>query len=303
MYEALIALLTFVTIVTLGGAALAFRAARKRPIRDRLGGPDAGAEGAAAPGTRTPQSRMVESIGVVASLGGVSARLRQTMAEAGWHGRHAASLFLGAKVLLLVAGLAGSGGFVMWLDASLPVEIFVVVAGAALLSFVPNVIVRHQRAKRQREVRHHLPDALDLLEICISSGMGMDTAWNAVADEIRPVSATLADEMALANLELHLGAPREDVLRHMAARTRAEEISSLVGVLVQSERFGTSVSVALRVFAESLREERSFRARENAEKAAVKLLIPMVTLIFPVIVMVAIGPTIIVLRQIGILKF
>jgi tight adherence protein C len=118
----------------------------------------------------------------------------------------------------------------------------------------------------------------------------MDMAWNAVADEIRRVSGVLADEMALANLEVHLGVQRPDAMRHMAERTGAAEISSLVAMLVQTERFGTSIGVALKTFAESIREQRSLLAQETAEKMAVKLIVPMVVLIFPAIVIVMAGP-------------
>jgi tight adherence protein C len=111
-----------------------------------------------------------------------------------------------------------------------------------------------------------------------------------VTDEVRAVSSQLADEMALTNLEMHLGASRADAIRHMATRTGAEDLSSLVAVLVQSERFGTSIGESLRVFATSLRETRSQSAQEDAEKMAVKLIFPMIVFIFPAVVMVMAGP-------------
>jgi tight adherence protein C len=120
--------------------------------------------------------------------------------------------------------------------------------------------------------------------------MGLDMAWNAVCDEFRGVSQILADEMALSNLEMHLGAPRADAMRNMAKRTGVEDISSLVATLVQSERFGTSVSQALRTYADAMRQERSARAEEAAEKLAIKLLFPMVMFIFPCMFVVILGP-------------
>jgi tight adherence protein C len=120
--------------------------------------------------------------------------------------------------------------------------------------------------------------------------MGMDMAWNSVSDEVRAVSPTLADEMALTNLEIHLGAPRVVAMRNMARRTGADELSSLVAVLVQSERFGTSVVDALRTYANAMRETRSMRSQEAAEKMAVKLLFPMILFIFPSVILVMIGP-------------
>jgi tight adherence protein C len=126
----------------------------------------------------------------------------------------------------------------------------------------------------------------------VTSGMGMDQAWNAVTDQIRGVSPTLADEMALTNLEMHLGASRAEAMRHMAERTGATELGSLVVCLAQAERFGTSMQTALRNFAGSMREARSYRAQEAAEKMAIKLLFPMVILVFPPAVIVMAGPAV-----------
>jgi tight adherence protein C len=166
------------------------------------------------------------------------------------------------------------------------------------LFFVPNLVLAHRRSKRRTEVRRHLPDAIDLLEICASAGMGLDMAWNSVADEVRSVSGTLADEMALTNLEIHLGAARAVAMRNMARRTGADELSSLVAVLVQSERFGTSVVEALRTYANAMRETRSMRSQEAAEKMAVKLLFPMILFIFPSVVLVMVGPAAMTLYKI-----
>jgi tight adherence protein C len=169
---------------------------------------------------------------------------------------------------------------------------------AALFFFLPNLYIARRLGQRRLEVKRHMPDAIDLLEICVSSGMGLDQAWNSVGDEIRIVSPVLADEMALANLELQLGATRAEALRHMADRTGAEEFSSLVAMLVQSERFGTSISEALSVFAKTMRETRSQRAEESAEKMAVKLLFPLVLCIFPVMLIVMAGPAVLTIMDI-----
>jgi tight adherence protein C len=128
--------------------------------------------------------------------------------------------------------------------------------------------------------------------------MGLDMAWNHVCDEIRSVSHVLSDEMALTVLEINLGAPRTVAMRHMAERTGAEELASLVALLVQSDRFGTSVADSLRTFAVGMREQRSQRAEEQAEKTAVKLLFPLVFFIFPVMLIVMVGPAGITLYRI-----
>ncbi len=117
-------------------------------------------------------------------------------------------------------------------------------------------------------------------------------AWNSVARQIRGVSGAFADEMELTNLEINLGVPRSTAMRHMAERTGAEDISSLVALLIQSDRFGASIVDALRTFAQSMRESRSQEASEAAEKMSVKLLFPMVLFIFPALLIVMVGPAI-----------
>jgi len=154
-----------------------------------------------------------------------------------------------------------------------------------------------RRRHRMTEVQQHLPDAVDLLEICVSAGMGLDMAWNSVTEEIRRVSPVLGDEMALTNLEVHLGAPRAEAMRHMAERTGSDDLTSLVSTLVQSERFGTAVSEALRSFAESMRESRMSRAAEAAEKLGIKMLFPMIGFILPSILIVMGGGAIIKIKQ------
>jgi hypothetical protein len=148
------------------------------------------------------------------------------------------------------------------------------------------------RDRRRKNIRRHLPDAVDLIEICVSAGLGLDQSWNSVAEEIRRVCPTLADEMELTNLEISLGASRAVAMRHMAERTGAEDISSLVALLVQSERFGASIVDALRTFATTMRETWSRRAEEGAEQMAVKMLFPMVLFIFPALLIVMVGPAV-----------
>lgn len=219
-----------------------------------------------------------------------SSSLRQELAMAGLHGDAAAPVYMGAKFLLLFVGVAASVLLGTMVEIDWPFKVAATIVLAGILFFVPNMVVGSMLSKRQNEVREHLPDAIDLLEICVSSGMGMETAWNLVGDEFRQVSPVLADEITLTNLEIHLGVPRATAMRHMAARTGADELGSLVAILIQSERFGTSIAEALQVFASSMRETRSSRIEENAEKMAVKLLFPMILFIFPLVLVIVAGP-------------
>jgi len=289
MDRMLVPFLTFVAITSLGGAVLSARRAQRKLIEDRL--VSSNFSGPAK--NRKPRFfKIVGAIGVFVSSGKVSSDLQQELAQAGFHGSNSGAVYLGAKMILLFAGLiiASLAFMAARIRMSVTSQIIVIALVGVALSFIPNMVVKSRRAKRRMEIRHHLPDALDLLEICMSAGMGMDMAWNSVAEEIRRVSATLADEMALSNLEIHLGAPRAVALRHMAERTQEAELNSLVAILVQSEKFGTSIADALRTFAASMRETRSQHAREAAERMAVKLIIPMALFIFPPLFIVTVGP-------------
>lgn len=302
-YDILIPLLAGISAMTLVGALIAVRTSRRAVLDARLRSltsDDAASAAVAAPAAAPPAGTrlagMLDHVGQKVSAR-PSTKLLQDMTLAGFHSRAAPTIFMGAKVVLLLAG------FPLLLLAISPTALPLVTkyafiaAGAMVLFFLPNLYVLRARERRRQEIREHLPDAIDLLEISVSAGMGLDSAWNSVANEVRNVSPTLADEMALANLEMHLGAPRSAAMRHMAQRTGSEDLASLVAILVQSDRFGTSVSEALRTFATSMREVRSQRAQEYVEKMAVKLIFPMVLFIFPAVVVVMAGPAFMALTR------
>ena len=288
----IIPLLAFVSITAIGGAVIAARGQRRRLLTNRLQPLDPLAE----QGGEIGDEGQTQSGGLLAALGnliapsGASTRLQEKLTNAGYYGRNAASIYLGVKMLLLIGGLVAMVFVIVPLEATMGMKIMSMMSVAGLLSFIPNLALEAKLRERRTQVRNHLPDAVDLLEICVSSGMGMDMAWNSVADEVRRVSPVFADEMLLTNLEIHLGASRAEAMRHMAQRTKADEVASLVAMLVQTERFGTSLSDSLRTFAETMRESRAQRAEEAAEKMAVKLLFPMILFIFPTIMLVTAGP-------------
>jgi len=288
----IIPLLAFVSITAIGGAVIAARGQRRRLLTNRLQPLDPLAE----QGGEIGDEGQTQSGGFLAALGnliapsGASTRLQEKLTNAGYYGRNAASIYLGVKMLLLIGGLVAMVFVIVPLEATMGMKIMSMMSVAGLLSFIPNLALEAKLRERRTQVRNHLPDAVDLLEICVSSGMGMDMAWNSVADEVRRVSPVFADEMLLTNLEIHLGASRAEAMRHMAQRTKADEVASLVAMLVQTERFGTSLSDSLRTFAETMRESRAQRAEEAAEKMAVKLLFPMILFIFPTIMLVTAGP-------------
>jgi tight adherence protein C len=300
MADLLIPILTFLSVVTIGGAVLLIRGSRRRVLEARLYG--AASTGVPSPsfgGFNSGDDRggfvgAVEQLGKAVSSGKPApSDLRARLLQAGYYDETTPTIYVGAQLALVLLGLPVGGFLAYSFDLSMMARAAIVFGLVALLGLIPNIVVMLKRSKRTAEVQRNLPDAIDLLEICVSSGMGLDMAWNSVTDEIRGVSRTLADEMALSSLEMHLGAQRADALRHMAQRTGVDDVSSLVATLVQSERFGTSISQALRAYADDMRTERSQRAEEQAEKLAVKLLFPMVMFIFPCMLVVILGPAVI----------
>ena len=298
MLQRLIPILVFFAVMAIGGSVLLVRAWRRRMLDARLHGGGGGGGGSIAFGGATPPPlptvqwvNTVDQIGRAVTSGKPpEKKLREWLAQAGYYDDAASTIYVGAQLVLAVLGLAVGGALAFSFDVTLLLRAALFILAVAALALLPTFIVTMRRRRRTAEVRGALPDAIDLLEICVSSGMGLDMAWNAVCDEFRGVSSILADEMALSNLEMHLGAPRAEAMRNMAQRTGVDDITSLVGTLVQSERFGTSVSQALRTYADAIRMERSMRAEEAAEKLAIWLLFPMVLFIFPCMFIVILGP-------------
>lgn len=291
-----VGLLTFLSVMGLGGAGVAALWARRMLLRDRLEGESSKFD-IESNGLNATQTTMVDRVGTAFQPRKRSGKLEQQLAQAGYFSPTAAGIYLGAKLLLftLAAIVLAAALYRLPLDTSRWLSL--TIAGAAIASFIPNLVVSSRRAARRKEIQIRLSDTIDMLEICVSSGMGLEMAWHSVAQRISMVSPALADEMALVNLETHLGADNASAMRNMAERTGVHELASLTAVLLQSERFGTSVADALKTFAMSLREERSLRAQEAAEKLVVKLLFPMVLFIFPAVVIVLVGPAFLQLSE------
>jgi tight adherence protein C len=167
----------------------------------------------------------------------------------------------------------------------------VVTVLAALLGFYfPDIFLAQKGEKRRQKLLQSLPDAIDLLVICVEAGMGLDSAITKVAQELKMSSPELSDELQLMNLELRAGKQRTDALKNLALRTNLDEISSLTTLLVQTDKFGTSMADALRVYSDSYRTQRYQRAEEMAAKLPVKMVIPLLLCIFPSLFLVILGP-------------
>lgn len=286
--------LTFLSIMAIGTSILMAKARKKKLLQARIH-----KESFTVPHEVTPSKkksallRFLEAIGNYASHGRTSTSLWEELVRAGFYSKAAPASYTGIKMLLFLIGLGGTAILLLPTQLNTSMKISLIFTGGTCLFFVPNIVLKICLKKRHDEISLYLPDAVDLLEICVSSGIGLSMAWNIVADEIGNVSPTLNNAMALTNFEIHLGVSRIDAMRRMAVRTGVEKISSLAATLVQTERFGTSIASALKEFAQSLREERYFRAEEQAEKTAVKLIIPMVLFIFPTIFIVTAGPAVV----------
>ncbi len=217
-------------------------------------------------------------------------RLRARMVHAGLYHRQAMHIFLGVKLtLLLVATVVGAGltiGKVVPVTHALPVSLGLFVVGM----IGPSFWLDNRKAARQQQLRRALPDALDVLIICLEGGLGIQAAVKRVADELRSAHPILGAELRIVDREVQLGRAPGEALQHFAQRTDLEEALSLASVVTQSERFGASLAKSLRSHSETLRIQRKQKAEEKAQKAATKILVPTILFIFPAVFVILLAP-------------
>lgn len=221
--------------------------------------------------------------------------LRRRFMQAGLRHPNAPIIFFAVKTLAAV-GLPLCFWLVrMFFDGSMPANKFFTVIGflCAFGYYLPNFILNKMIAARKLAIFETFPDALDLLTICVEAGLSLEAALNRVAAEIELNSPVLAEELQLVCLEFRAGSGKERALRNLALRTGVEDIDTLVAMLVQSEKIGTSIGDSLRIHSEMLRVKRQQRAEERAAKVAVKLIFPLILCIFPSILIVVAGPAMI----------
>ncbi|HMV48814.1 MAG TPA: type II secretion system F family protein, partial [Blastocatellia bacterium] len=159
--------------------------------------------------------------------------------------------------------------------------------------FMPSFMLSRLITKRQGKISRALADALDLMVVCVEAGLGLNAALHRVGREMELVEPNLSEELAVTNREIRAGKPRDEALRNLGDRTGVDDVKSLVAMLVQTDRFGTSIADSLRVFADSMRTKRRQRAEEMVAKAAVKLIFPLLLFIFPALLIVLMGPALI----------
>jgi tight adherence protein C len=221
---------------------------------------------------------------------GTDADLEYKLALAGFRRPEHMEIFTASKMLLPVAGIVVGTFFASNLIVALMI-------GAVLGFFGPDLVLSYLVTRRQEKIRLALPDALDLLVVCMEAGLGIDQAMVRVGDEMVLTAPDLSEEFQIINREQRAGKPRLDAWRSMADRVDSEFVRQFVTMLVQTERFGTPIANAMGVFADTLRMRRTQAAEEAAAKTGVKLLFPLVLFIFPSIFLVSLGPAIIGLHK------
>jgi tight adherence protein C len=293
-------LLVVVVFVTVVGAVFAFGAAVVSPgsvlgarLRALGGQPTLQAESKPAMRERIEQALDPLSKAIPLSPADVS-RTRRWLIQAGYRDAMDANYYFGSRILM-----AGAGLFAGLLFGGLDdVPLVVGLAGFGFL--LPRFILKRMIKARQHRIRLGLPDALDLTVICVEAGLALDQALMRVGQDLHHAHPDLSDEFHLVNLEMRAGKPRAEALRNLVERTGVDDIRALVGTLIQTDRFGTSVTQALRVHSDSLRTERRQRAEEQAAKTTIKMVPPLVIFVLPSIIFVTIGPAVIgLIRQLG----
>jgi len=211
--------------------------------------------------------------------------LRLRLVQAGYRRDEALTIFFGIRVAFALSM------FSLFASSIFTRPNITFALGALGLGYIlPGMVLARLAKKRAHRIRLSLADALDLLVVSVEAGLGLDQALTRVGTELAFAYPELSDELRLINLELRAGKPRSEALRNLADRTGVDDLSSLVTMLIQTDKFGTSVAQSLRVYSETLRTKRRQRAEEAAAKTGVKMVFPLVTCIFPAIWVVTIGP-------------
>ena len=240
-------------------------------------------------GNSDPAARKSKEI-VARVTGADAARHRLLLSQAGYRSAAAERAYWGVRIaapILIPAAMAGAGKALGVPDKTL---FLFALAGVAAGLALPGAFLKSKARKRREEITDSLPDALDLLTVCVEAGLGINSAFVRIAEEFRLSSPTLSEEFDIVNREMVAGKPRMDALRALADRTGVEDVRSLVAMLIQTERLGTSLAQSLRVHSDSLRIRRRQRAEEAAAKTTIKLVFPLVFLLFPALFIVILGP-------------
>lgn len=300
MSSANLLFLVVVFFAVFGFAFLMMRYLMPTPSQQRL--QQLAADSGATPSKPGPDwiARIARLTGPLAKLsipdqGWEKSVLRIRFMNAGLRGESAPMIYFGVKTLLAIAA-----PLLLWLVLLLSAStlsanamLVYLLTASALGFYLPNLILGRMVRARQLEIFENFPDALDLMTVCIEAGLAIDAAIARVADEMATSAPAVSEELHLVTLELRAGNSKEKALRNLAMRTGVEDVETLVSMLIQAERFGTSIADSLRVHSENLRTKRRQRAEETAAKISLKLLFPLIFCIFPALMLVLLGPAMI----------
>ena len=299
----LFVLLTGATVFCLGAVLTGIYVSAQNPLKRRLSAA-VQQEATLATGQRKPQRDLTGMIDPVARYilpqdGEERARAAENLIHAGFRSEKALPYYYGLKTLLAL-GLplivfVASRWMPEWTITNLG---FALLAAAFVGVTLPNFVLEKIKNNRIKKLRNGFPDALDLLVVCVEAGLGLGAAIDRVARDLDVSHTELAGELTLVNVEMRAGVERPVALKNLADRSGLADIRGLVGLLVQTMRFGTSIADALRVYSEEFRDKRMQKAEEQAAKIGTKLIFPLVTCLFPSFFIVAIGPA--VLRMINV---
>jgi tight adherence protein C len=217
-------------------------------------------------------------------------KVRLKLLNAGYRQENAVAVFFGLKAIGLLFGLAIAVPVAVMHSGMTQKALAMALGGGAVGFYLPDLVAGQQKKKRAESIFLSLPDALDLMVVCVEAGLGLDAAMRRVTGELAHSAPVLCEELAIANFQLQMGRARKDVLRDLGTRTGVEDVRALAAVIIQAERFGTSIGSALRVQSDAMRLRRRHLAEERAAKTAVKIMIPLILFIFPGVFVVLVGP-------------
>jgi tight adherence protein C len=217
-------------------------------------------------------------------------KLKLELSYAGFRGENAAGVYLMLRIVGGIAGIFLGAGISLFTGGANLAAIVKTVIIAGTLFYTPTIILWILAKKRKEQIFLGLPDCLDLMVVCVEAGLGLDQAMRKVAEEMRKSFRIIAEEFGIANMQLQMGRGRTQVLQELGIRSGVDELKALASILIQADKFGSSIAQALRVQSDSMRTRRKQIAEEKAAKTAVKLIFPLVLFIFPGIFVVLVGP-------------
>ncbi len=247
----------------------------------------------------TMAERVAEPLNRIVPISAIDAmKLQKELLQAGYRSPDVATTFRAIQILLVIAlpTLVATVCFI--LDRPLTNFLVYGIVAAAFGFYLPRYVVRKKTVARQRRITWALADSMDLMVVAVEAGLALNAALNRVGDEMKDLHPDMHDELELLNLEIRVGRSREEALRNLAERTGVDDIRSFVALLIQADRYGSSIAKAVRIFADSLRTKRRQRAEQASQKAALKLLFPLTMFLFPVIILVVLGPAILNLMDV-----